>query len=673
MITIPSTTKQWVQTNESDLTGNLAQTKNITFDDKGYLQLSNSSRAIMDESIDTDFNRPAVILFSSDYGYFVETTENAFQVSTEILTTRPTEIVTSGVPVGDVQSDAVWFGGLMPVTQNTDIKYYDPVANTWTDTNVSLTNSGQHQLVNFLGITSLAVANVNTVNLYATPISATPILITTLQIGLDFNITSMVYFNQNLYIGTHHLYGGHAFMYVWNGLGSAAQQAYEVDSNTIFSMCVYKDSIVCFTGNGSLLQFNGGGFNFLAGFPIYYTDQALVDETNIGMDKNIMKANGELLYILFTNRENNAARLLTQPDGLWCYDPKVGLYHRYSLSMALVQIENPQTSAVNTTTNQITVTNSYMTGTEVYYNDGASTTIPELVSNTKYFVIRVDATHIQLATTRTLALAGTAIDLTGTGSNFQKLYFFPNTDYGQFFTGRTSALNVIERPVSNRQYGTELLWGADVNSRADSASADGRLGTVSDGVEARGYFITPKIFSENVTDKFNLLTLKFSPFSSDIDKIILKYRTYDDMQQFIDISSTPGKGSITWTSTTTFTTVDTNWANAVVGNEVEVLRGGGAGLLAHITVISLNAGTYTVTLDDSYVDYVTGDLARAVFRNWIKIATISYASTDALNYYYSAQLGVTGKFIQVKVELRGSGIKIEELKIDNIYQLPAHI
>jgi len=62
MTNIPNQqTKQWKQGNASDLMGNISVTKNITFDNKGYLRLSGSPRAVIDEST-TDFNNPAVIL-----------------------------------------------------------------------------------------------------------------------------------------------------------------------------------------------------------------------------------------------------------------------------------------------------------------------------------------------------------------------------------------------------------------------------------------------------------------------------------------------------------------------------------------------------------------------------------------------------------------------------------
>lgn len=670
MKNIPTKLHQWQQPNNSDLDGNVYVTKNITFDHEGYLELSNSPRAMMDENIDTDFNNPAVIIFSDDYGYFVETWEEAFELDTELLGTRPQQITTSGVPSGDIQSDAVFFGGLMPVSQDTDLDYYDPAANTWTDTDISLTNTSQsqHPLALFLSLSALAVGNVNTVKLYSAPLTATPTQLgSTLTIPADFYITSMCYYNQNLYIATMNRFGGHAFMYVWNGQGTAAQSAYEVDSNIMFSICVHKGSVVCVTGNGSLLRYNGGGFDHLAAFPIFYTDRALTDEVNIGMYKNMMKSNGDILYILFSDQENQT-KMTNMPGGIWCYDEKVGLYHRYSLSNSLVQYETVTTAEVNTTTDQITVTTPQVTGTEVYYRANGGTVLAGLTDETKYFVIKIDATHIQLAATKALAVAGTAIDLTGTGSNSQTLVLFPNVDFGQFFIKRTMALCTIDRPTTLVQYGTDLIWGAEVEQRTLSGG-DGMMGTVTPAVESRGYLITPKIFSDDINDTFNNINLKFSPFVSELDAIIIKYRLYDDRRDTILITGT-SSWKATWTSTTTFTTTQTDFSSAAVGDEVEFLRGAAGGLLAHITAISVNAGTYTVTIDETFDNYTAGDLSTVVFRNWVKWKTIVYGDTNALQYYMADQLGKEGKMIQFKIEVRGIKVRIEEFLVDNKYHLP---
>lgn len=669
MINLPDQqSRNWNQPNVSDLFGTVFVTKNITFDQRGYLTLSNSPRAVITAAT-TDFNNVAAMIHNGDYDYFVATWGRAFEVNDSPLSIAPTLIATAGVPSTDIQTGVDYLGGLMIVSQDTDVDYYDTSANTWTDTNISLTNNGQHQVVNFLSLNAVAIANVNNVRIYANPLTATPTLITTLTIPSDFEVTQMVYFNQNLYIGTQNVSGGLAAMYVWNGLGTAAQQVYKVNSNIIFSLAVHRNVIYALLGNGALERFNGGGFSFAAGFPIYYTDMALTDYSNITLYKDIMHSNDFVLYINFSNEQNSPNALTYQPDGVWCYDENIGLYHRYSNTISTPIYDTVPSSDVNTTTNRIIVTTAPVTGTEVYYDNGGGTAIGGLKDQQKYYAIKIDATTVQLANTYDLAIAGTAIDLTGTGNNNQRLLFFPNIDFGQFYAGRPTATLTIDIPQSQRQYGTDILWGTEVRRR-DSESSYGTLMTSSTGLSSRGYFITPKILSSNVTDTQNLVTLKFSKFVSDLDRIVIKYRVKDDMRDIINLTGT--NWSIAWTSTTTFTVTQPfdEWALARVGDEIEILQGAGGGLLAHITEISENAGTYTVTIDEPYPNYTSGDIGKAVFRNWKKWKTIEYGDSNAEKQFISSQLGVNGKFIQMKVELQGVGVRIEELLIDNKYRLP---
>jgi hypothetical protein len=343
------------------------------------------------------------------------------------------------------------------------------------------------------------------------------------------------------------------------------------------------------------------------------------------------------------------------------------MYHRYSHSNALALIETIANTSANTTTNEITVASAPITGTEVLYDSLGNTGITPLITGTRYYAIKIDATHIQLATTKARALASTPIDLTAQSDGNSRLTSFPNIDWGQYLIGRTGAVCVVERVINEPKYGTDVLFGGDVYGRTNSSQ--GTLTAVTSAVESRGYFITPKVYSQEVTDMFNTITLKWSPFKSDIDKIIIKYRTVDDLRESIYVNDSSIDWAATWTSSTTFTTTEPAFANAVAGNEVEVLRGAGAGLIAHISTISVNAGTYTVTLDDTFENYTAGDKSTVVFRNWIKWRTIS--SGDTYDGFMSNVLGVQGKFIQLKVELRGVGVKIEELSIDNKYHLPS--
>lgn len=100
---------------------------------------------------------------------------------------------------------------------------------------------------------------------------------------------------------------------------------------------------------------------------------------------------------------------------------------------------------VDTATEIITVTsNTWMTtGTPITYV--SSTPITGLTSGTTYYVINVSATTIKLATTAALAAAGTAINLTGTGSGsgfFIRNYPIADNDE-IWLTGRKTDLSVL--------------------------------------------------------------------------------------------------------------------------------------------------------------------------------------------------------------------------------------
>ena len=681
MIRLPTQdAKRWIQTNASDLTGNVFVTKNITFDNEGYLTLSNACPAMYSQATDEDFDEVAAFCRTDDYGYFAGTHDFPYQINADRpYGVLPTKIVTAGAASCGLKGDARFFGDSMIVSQATDVDYYTPSTNAWTDTNITLTNTdqSQHPLAHFVSLNALAVADVNAVSLYAYPITATPTpfssggVASVMALPSNFYVTSMTYFNDNVYNGTMNRQGGKAALYVWDGTGTAAQSVYEVDSVIIWDVETYQDSVACITGSGELLRFNGSGFTRMAALPIFFYDRKIADETNIAIFRNTLKSNGDLLYINWSS-DAYSLKLNDQPDGIWCYDEKVGMYHRYALSGAVAVYDTIDTADVDITTNVITVTAAPITGTECLYNS-VSTILGGLALGVKYYVIKLTGTTIKLATTLANANAGTAIDLTSTGSATQVLTFFPKTDYGQKFIQRTSAILPFARIMLYPSYGTDLLWSGTLASR--TVTTTGIMGSTTSIISNRGYFITPKIFSTNVTDTFNKVVLKFSPFTDEQDQIVIKYRTYDDLNLTQEISTTQWYAS--WTSTTTFTTTEAGMAdyltrfNAGERDEVEFVKGGGSGYMAQISGLTESGGTYTVTLDESYPYYESGDKANFCIRNWKKWKTISYGDSDAEQYFINEQLGAVGKFIQFKIELRGVGTRIEELLVDNTFKLPA--
>lgn len=84
-------------------------------------------------------------------------------------------------------------------------------------------------------------------------------------------------------------------------------------------------------------------------------------------------------------------------------------------------------TAVTDATNQLTVpeNSALRTGQEVVFNDNGGTAPTGLTDAATYYVIRVSATEIKLASTRELAAAGTAVNFTTTGSGSFSLTYTP--------------------------------------------------------------------------------------------------------------------------------------------------------------------------------------------------------------------------------------------------------
>jgi len=82
------------------------------------------------------------------------------------------------------------------------------------------------------------------------------------------------------------------------------------------------------------------------------------------------------------------------------------------------------TSAINTSTDVITVTNhGFSTGDRVFYIESGSGLATPLTNGLECYIIKVDANTLKLATSAANATAGTAINITATGNNSQYLEY----------------------------------------------------------------------------------------------------------------------------------------------------------------------------------------------------------------------------------------------------------
>jgi hypothetical protein len=80
------------------------------------------------------------------------------------------------------------------------------------------------------------------------------------------------------------------------------------------------------------------------------------------------------------------------------------------------------TTVVDTAEDELTIgSHTFLTGQKVTYTNGGGSDITGLTDSTDYYVIVVDSTTVQLASSRANALAETAIDLTAAGTGINHL------------------------------------------------------------------------------------------------------------------------------------------------------------------------------------------------------------------------------------------------------------
>lgn len=164
----------------------------------------------------------------------------------------------------------------------------------------------------------------------------------------------------------------------------------------------------------------------------------------------------------------------------------------------------------------------------------------------------------------------------------------------------------------------------------------------------RGSFTTTFMSSEQIDDSWAKADYRHARLPSG-DKVIGKYRTYKN-------SNFPFIASATWTSTTTFTSTDTDFANVSGGEEVEPVMGKSASTTAHVSSISYSNPTYTVTLDEA-IGQSSGTFKVKV-DNFKKMGVIS--ATDETET--SLPIGDTATKVQIKTEIRATG----DFEVDDV-------
>lgn len=658
---------RWRQPNSSDKFGSIWASKNLNLDQEGYVKLSPRTVLLVNEDDDGQFGIPVSINVVSSGEWLVTTTDDAvFNVAFSITGATNTENTGTSNPLTTLNSHGVFWNELMFASTATTIVSRPISASdeNWTSRVTGLTSGVRHYMAVFASRQTLAVTDDNVVRQYDTSYGAG----TACTIPAEFEAIGLAYNNSRIgiitRIGTSVIGQGiEARFFVWDGVSTGAISDAAVGAQACIGVCPYKSSFAILTAAGQLLYWNGGGFDLLAAFPFYFENRYLAS-FSLG---NCMQADGDILYVnlpntlsAFNRKEEIVAPNF--PGGTWCFDPQVGLYHRYSPSISHVYVG--VISAIDTSTDIITLSSGTIPPTgSVARLSSISGTSDDLVLNSDYYIIKLTSTTLKLATSRANALGGVAINLTDdTGP--ARLHLYDIIDYGNSFIDHLG-LGAVAKIDQNSVVFTDVMIGGDFRNGADTTKEGLCIGVPF--LENRGWLITPKIFSSQVTDIPQKLVLKFRPLKTG-DKIVVKYRNRDVLG--LPVSSSGDEA--TWTDSDSFTTAqDLSEAKTYLdaGHELECefVSGVGGGQMVKVSSITVSGTTYTVNLAESPVGVAQGLKSEFIIDNWEVKHTFTSADTSPVE----VTIGGSASWSQFKIELRGVETTIEELQFINAVHRPS--
>lgn len=665
--------RKHLQTNKDEYSGTIYQSKNISLDEDGKIILAPMSYAVMTEDDDVDFIGCDAML-ASDGSVFLNSKEMfSGDVGFDVLSNRSgdTNAVTPAT-----EDDVVFFNDTEVVSDGTLIKYRS-ASTTWTTVSLSFSASYPIAMTTWESQDVVCAGNNNQVKFIDT---SWAISATVLTLPNEYQVSSMCSVGSQLFVATRSKSGGEAKVFVVSTIQTAVDYGYGVGSFEMPSIKPYRSSFVGINSVGQLLLFNGGGFDELASLPIYAKNVEWADALNdySTVNNRGIVVEGDLVFIFLSSRTNDGRYLALPyfPSGVWCYDFTNGaLYHRHSLSYTRLHALAGSNVTVDTTANDFTLTsgnlNSVATGMPVLY-EPLSAYIPELRTSTAYYLIKDSSTEFRLASTYTDALAGTEIDITDVGDTFQQFHVFMTNDYGWTTHDAGGAIAVLNNLLFDSDIAGNLAFTGDVGAKQNVENARAVLNGITPYVPNRGYFVTPRFTSLNLEDQYVATNIKYRPLDTD-EKIIVKYKTNDkhgipfSSIQYGNPATVRAHWIATWSDTDTFTTTF-DMSSVGVGDEIEIIGGVGAGHLSHVASISEASGTYTVNLDEAFPWAVSGDELWFQVDNWTYAFEIN-SSTQNGDEFSKIPITKSSKFIQLKVELRGIGVTVEELQVvDNLFK-----
>lgn len=674
MIKLPINSK-WSQLNSSDKFGSLFYTKNINLDEEGYIRLSPRAVNLFDDSgsvtniSSTNFSTPVAFGRYSEGSFRLATTDEPFNIVISTTSKSISEDTSSNNPNLNAMSHGCWWQNRFYESTDTAVSYN--TAGTWTANAItSLTSGVKHPLCVFRNRRTLVVGNGNVVKQYDTSHSGT----TDLTLPSDYEVTGLVYNNYRVGIITRlgsdsAGQNADAYFFTWDGATTEANSGISIGAYNSFSIIPYKGTFLLITSTGEFKLYTGGGFETVAYLPYYASEKSIDDLLNNLSYGDNSVVDGDVVYSNLNFGLSASGRKLDRhlpqnPSGVWCFDPKVGLYHRYSMSNSKVYFHTVSQANVDTSTNIFTTSVTIpATGNPMVLSSG---TVGGITANKVYYVIKLSATTFAIAETKDLAEASVKIDITSADTN-QYFWILDLTDYGISYAGNPAG--AIALYGTQRSIYSDIIFGGKIYDT--SLNSQDTLCGIFPMLEGRGYFVTPKIYADSLSDTATDLIIKHRPLDTN-DKIIVKVKTKDILGLPTSTPNGISSGSrLTWTSDREgYTTADLSEAKTYFDShedeelECEFTAGAGAGQLVKITGIGESGGTYSLTFAERVVGASAGLLSHILIENWTTLATIDTDTQESDNVY-TVPIAKNSKWFMYKIELRGFQTTIEDMGFNN--------
>jgi len=666
-IKIPNTDTQWAYSTSSDVSGNVVNCHNITFDKKGYATLNSKMGEVTGHATNLLTVKSVVynpLTFKTD----VITTDKIYTGTPSTASVSPV-FSQESTTESNGASNGVYWNGFTLYTASQRLVSWNGTTNTVR--NSGLTTSEFHPICIFESANKVAVGDVNIVKLFNTAWVLDTV--NQLTIPANYEITWIKNVGENFYIGTKNISNENGRMFVWDGKGTAFKSSYDCGGVWSWSGDVYGSTVVQINSRGQLMEFTGNGFKELASLPVYYTQQMWRDGQGLVVGKIVtdgLKVDGDNIFI---NLESTIAQgsieqgnteylyMPNQPSGIWCYDPKIGLYPFALMSNDTLQ--DISISSVDHTTDTFTVSaHSFKTGDKVRYSASISASAG-LVTLQMYFIIRLSGTTFKLAYTYDQAVSGTAVNITSNG-NTERVMGYLHRDFGVPMVSGAGAIGFYKelQSVTHPIFSKYLLTGS-ITRNSDFSGSRNSICSLQKN-ENRGALTTPKISSQALLDNYKYMTVKYNNMLSGNDKIIVKSRTIDRVGMPFVSRNESGTVSATWVNSTSFTIAIPAFANCAIGDEVFFIQGEASGYSAHITNIVESSGTYTVTIDETITTITASNKSHIVVQNWTKEGVISTSHENYVKRMAQFQIAKAQKWIQFKLELRGEGVQIEDMTLE---------